>query len=157
MNKINISAIVLAISLAYSVNAMAKEKCDDKVGDDKNVCEKCDDKVGNDKAVCVKEAKAALARAKSDAKAQSKTSKENETASTTVGSQIDDSVVTTRVKSALLGDPNIKSFDIAVVTRKGVVQLSGFVNNQDQIDRAVAIAHDVPGVHSVTNKMSIKQ
>jgi len=157
MNKINISAIVLAISLAYSVNAMAKEKCDDKVGDDKNVCEKCDDKVGNDKAVCVKEAKAALVRAKSDAKAQSKTSKENETASTTVGSQIDDSVVTTRVKSALLGDPTIKSFDIAVVTRKGEVQLSGFVNNQDQIDHAIKIARSVPGVHSVTNKMSIKK
>jgi len=111
MNKINISAIVLAISLVYSVNAMA----------------------------------------------QSKESKENETTSTTVGTKIDDSVMTTRVKSALLGDPTIKSFDIAVVTRKGEVLLSGFVNNQDQIDHAIKIARSVPGVHSVTNKMSIKK
>ena len=111
MNKINISAIMLAISLVYSVSAMA----------------------------------------------QSKESKENETTSTTVGTKIDDSVVTTRVKSALLGDPTIKSFDIAVVTRKGEVQLSGFVNNQDQIDHAIKIARSVPGVHSVTNKMSIKK
>jgi hyperosmotically inducible periplasmic protein len=77
--------------------------------------------------------------------------------STTVGTKIDDSVVTARVKSALLADPNIKSFDIAVVTRKGEVQLSGFIDNQTQIDRAIEIAHGVDGVHSVTNKMSIKQ
>ena len=77
--------------------------------------------------------------------------------STTVGTKIDDSVVTTRVKSALLSDPNIKSFDIAVVTRKNEVQLSGFVDNQAQIDRAIEISRGVEGVESVINKMSIKQ
>ena len=77
--------------------------------------------------------------------------------STTVGTKIDDSVVTTRVKSALLSDPNIKSFDIAVVTRKNEVMLSGFVDNQAQIDRAIEIARGVEGVESVINKMSIKQ
>lgn len=77
--------------------------------------------------------------------------------STTVGTKIDDSVVTTRVKSALLTDPNIKSLDIAVVTRKGEVQLSGFVDNQTQIDRAIEITRGVEGVESVINKMSIKQ
>ncbi len=76
---------------------------------------------------------------------------------TTVGTEIDDSVVTTRVKSALLSEVAIKSFDIQVETRKGEVQLSGFVDNQTQIDRAIEIAHNVEGVKSVTNKMSIKQ
>ncbi len=66
--------------------------------------------------------------------------------STTVGTKIDDSVVTTRVKSALLTDPNIKSLDIAVVTRKGEVQLSGFVDNQAQIDRAIEITRGVTAV-----------
>jgi len=77
--------------------------------------------------------------------------------STTVGTKIDDSVVTTRVKSALLSDPSIKSFDIAVVTRKNEVMLSGFVDNQTQIDRAIEITRGVEGVESVINKMSIKQ
>lgn len=77
--------------------------------------------------------------------------------STTVGTKIDDSVVTTRVKSTLLADPSVKSFDIAVVTRKGEVQLSGFVDNQLQMDRAIEITRGVEGVQSVINKMSLKQ
>lgn len=75
---------------------------------------------------------------------------------TTVGTEIDDSVITTRVKSALLADPYVRSFDPKVETRKGKVQLSGYVNNQGQIDRAINIAYGVEGVHSVENKMSIK-
>lgn len=75
----------------------------------------------------------------------------------TPGNKIDDGIITTKVKSALLGDPNIKSFDIAVVTRKGEVQLSGFVDSKAQIELAVALAHKVEGVTSVGNEMSIKQ
>ena len=75
----------------------------------------------------------------------------------TVGNAVDDGVITTKVKSALLADPNIKSLDIAVVTRKGDVQLSGFVNSQAQIDQAVAIATKVEGVTSVRNEMSVKK
>ena len=75
----------------------------------------------------------------------------------TVGNQVDDSVVTTRVKSALLAEENIKSFDIAVVTRKGEVQLSGFVDNQNQVDRAVEVARATEGVRMVANQMSIKK
>ena len=75
-------------------------------------------------------------------------------AATTVGNKIDDSVVTTRVKSALLGDAAVKSFDIAVATRKGEVQLSGFVDNQGQIDRAIEVARGAEGVSTVTNNMS---
>jgi hyperosmotically inducible protein len=79
------------------------------------------------------------------------------TGSTTAGSQVDDGIITTRVKSALLADPGVKSFDIAVVTRKGEVQLSGFVDSQAQIDQAVAIANKVDGVTGIGNEMSIKK
>jgi hyperosmotically inducible protein len=78
-------------------------------------------------------------------------------AATTVGNKVDDSIVTTRVKSALLNDANIKSFDIAVVTRKGEVQLSGFVDNRSQIDRAVEVASGVEGVRKVSDEMSVKK
>lgn len=78
------------------------------------------------------------------------------TANTTVGTKIDDSVITAKVKSALLADSTLGSFDPKVETHKGQVQLSGFVDNQDQMDRAVSIANGIEGVQSVENKMSIK-
>ena len=77
-------------------------------------------------------------------------------ATTTVGTQIDDTVVTASVKSALLADPEIKSFDFKVETRKGEVMLSGFVDNQAQLDRANALARAVPGVTSIQNKVTLK-
>jgi len=77
--------------------------------------------------------------------------------STTIGTEIDDSVMTTRIKSALLADPDIKSFDFNVETRKGEVQLSGFVDNQSQIDRAIETARGIEGVRNVRNEMSIKK
>jgi len=75
----------------------------------------------------------------------------------TVGNKLDDSVITAKVKAALIGDSEIKSSDIAVVTRKGEVQLSGFVNNQSQIVRAVEITRTVEGVTQVGNEMSVKK
>lgn len=75
----------------------------------------------------------------------------------TVGNKIDDGIVTAKVKSALLADPGVKSFDIAVATRKGEVQLSGFVDNQAQIDRAIEIARGIEGVQNINNEMSIKK
>lgn len=77
--------------------------------------------------------------------------------STTVGTKIDDTVITTKVKSALLADPEIKSFDLKVETRKGSVQLGGFVDNQTQVERAMAAASAVAGVTSVENSLTIKQ
>jgi len=75
----------------------------------------------------------------------------------TVGNTLDDSIITTRVKTVLLADPDVKGVDIGVVTRKGEVQLSGFVGTQVQIDRAVALAQVVEGVQSVVNQMSVKK
>lgn len=76
--------------------------------------------------------------------------------STTIGTDIDDSLLTTQVKAALLDNVDIKSFDLKVETRKGEVMLSGFVDNQTQIDHALAVAHTVPGVVSVINSVSLK-
>lgn len=75
----------------------------------------------------------------------------------TVGNKIDDSVMTTRVRAALMSDEFIKSSDISVVTRKGEVQLSGFVNNQAQQDRAIDMTRSVEGVSNVINEMVIKK
>lgn len=72
------------------------------------------------------------------------------------GQYVDDSVITTKVKTAILGDSTLKSSEINVETFKGRVQLSGFVNSREDIDKAVRVARDVSGVTSVTNKMQLK-
>lgn len=73
-----------------------------------------------------------------------------------IGRQIDDSVITTKVKAALLDAFELKGFKITVNTEKAVVQLSGFVDSQQQIDRAAEIARGVEGVRSVQNRLSLK-
>jgi osmotically-inducible protein OsmY len=72
------------------------------------------------------------------------------------GQYIDDSTITTKVKTALLADPEVSGLDVKVETFKGVVQLSGFVNDQRQATRAVEIARSVNGVRKVENKLSVK-
>ncbi|WP_233588400.1 BON domain-containing protein [Herminiimonas sp. KBW02] len=73
------------------------------------------------------------------------------------GQIVDDTVITTKVKSALLADSDVKGLDVVVDTSKGVVSLSGAVNNQTQIDRAAKIAGEVEGVNSVLNNLTIKK
>lgn len=73
--------------------------------------------------------------------------------SRTVGTVIDDAALTTRVKSALLAEPDVNSFDISVETLEGSVQLSGFVNSQWQIDKAAQVARSVSGVRQVRNNL----
>jgi len=72
------------------------------------------------------------------------------------GEYVDDSVITTKVKTLLAADDFLKSFKISVETFKGTVQLSGFVNSQQAIDKAVQIAHSVKGVTSVKNNLIVK-
>ena len=81
---------------------------------------------------------------------------EAQTAPTTIGTEIDDTAITTKVKTALLADDYVKGLDIKVETRKGVVQLSGYVDSQAQIDKAVAITKGIKGVKNVDNKMMVK-
>lgn len=73
------------------------------------------------------------------------------------GTIIDDTVITTKVKTALLADSDIKGLDVNVDTSHGVVTLNGAVNNQTQIDRAGKIAGDTEGVASIVNKLTIKK
>ena len=72
------------------------------------------------------------------------------------GEYVDDSVITTKVKAAILGEPSLKVAEINVETFKGVVQLSGFVTSTALANKAVEIAGKVSGVKSVKNDMRIK-
>jgi osmotically-inducible protein OsmY len=72
------------------------------------------------------------------------------------GEYIDDSVVTTKIKSLLAADDFLKSFQISVKTYRGIVQLNGFVNSQQAVDKAGEIAGGVKGVRSVKNDLIVK-
>ncbi len=76
--------------------------------------------------------------------------------SVTMGTQLDDTVITAAVKQALLADPAVKSFELQVQTRKGTVQLAGFVETQAQIDQALAVTRSVSGVSQVENGVSLR-
>jgi hyperosmotically inducible protein len=72
------------------------------------------------------------------------------------GEYVDDSVITAKVKTAILNDATLKVNEINVETFKGVVQLSGFVRSQADVDKAVQVARGVAGVKSVKNDMRVK-
>jgi osmotically-inducible protein OsmY len=72
------------------------------------------------------------------------------------GEYVDDSVITTKVKSLLAADDFLKSFQIGVESFKGVVQLSGFVNSQKAVDKAIEITRSVKGVKSIKNDLIVK-
>jgi hyperosmotically inducible protein len=73
------------------------------------------------------------------------------------GEYVDDSVITTKVKSQLATDDFLTSFEISVETYKGIVQLSGFVGSQQAVDKAGEIALGVQGVKSVKNDLNVKK
>ena len=72
------------------------------------------------------------------------------------GEYVDDTVITSKVKAAILNEPSLKSAEINVETFKGVVQLSGFVSSRAAVDTAVSVARSVGGVKSVKNDMVVK-
>ena len=72
------------------------------------------------------------------------------------GRYIDDSMITARVKAALLRDAALQSLAVSVETHKGVVVLSGFVDNETQQRRAAEVAAGVQGVSSVKNALVVK-
>ena len=70
---------------------------------------------------------------------------------------VKDSIITTKIKAKMAKDKQVSAMHIKVDTDKaGVVQLSGTAKSQEEVDRAVAIAHEVEGVTSVENKIEIK-
>jgi osmotically-inducible protein OsmY len=72
------------------------------------------------------------------------------------GEYIDDSVITAKVKTEIFNDDTLKSSEINVETFKGVVQLSGFVKSEADINRAIEVTRQVKGVTGVRNDMRVK-
>ena len=72
------------------------------------------------------------------------------------GEYVDDTVITGKVKSAILNEPSLKVAEINVETFKGIVQLSCFVSSQAAATKAVEVTRTVGGVKSVKNDMRIK-
>ena len=72
-----------------------------------------------------------------------------------VGTQWDDNVITTKVKSKLIADPQVKAFDISVTTNEGIVTLTGRVKEQLQRTEAEKLARDTAGVKGVTNLIKV--
>ena len=73
----------------------------------------------------------------------------------TVGETIDDTTITTRVKTAMLNDPGVGGLRIDVDTYKGVVTLSGRVKSQTERDQAMALARKVDGVTDVKDALQV--
>jgi len=72
------------------------------------------------------------------------------------GEYFDDTVITTKVKTAILNEPTLKSTEINVETFKGTVQLSGFVASRADVNKATEVARGVKGVTSVKNDVRVK-
>ncbi|MDO7596130.1 MAG: BON domain-containing protein [Pseudomonadota bacterium] len=72
------------------------------------------------------------------------------------GEYLDDATITTKVKAAIFNEVTLKSSEINVETYKGVVQLSGFVSSQVNIDTAMHVTQKIKGVKSVHNAMKVK-
>ena len=68
----------------------------------------------------------------------------------------DDAALAARVKQALAADPGLKSLPMSVATYRGVVQLSGYVDSEVQIQKALAVTRGVPGVQSVSNDLHLR-
>lgn len=75
----------------------------------------------------------------------------------TLKAEVKDDEVTRRVQVALVKDEKLGGFDIAVVTHKGDVRLTGFVDNQSQIDYVIKLARSINGAHSIHDELGIKK
>jgi hyperosmotically inducible protein len=72
------------------------------------------------------------------------------------GEVVDDTVITAKVKAALIGDSRTKAHQIEVKTNRGQVQLGGFVDSMDAKRAAQEVAQSISGVQSVSNDISVK-
>jgi osmotically-inducible protein OsmY len=79
-----------------------------------------------------------------------------EHAAANAGRVVDDSVITGKVKAALVADPTTKAHQISVETFQGVVQLSGFVDSSEARSRATQVAKQVEGVKNVKNDLELR-
>lgn len=72
------------------------------------------------------------------------------------GEYVDDAVITTKVKAAIVGEPTLKATEINVETYKGTVQLSGFVSSTAAAAKAAEVTRGVKGVQAVKNDLRLK-
>ncbi len=72
------------------------------------------------------------------------------------GEYVDDTVITTKVKAGIFDEPTLKTLQIQVETFKGAVQLSGFVDSAQSVEKAGEIAKSVEGVKEVKNNLIVK-
>jgi hyperosmotically inducible protein len=68
----------------------------------------------------------------------------------------DDASITAGVKSAIGKEKDLQASDIQVETKKGIVQLSGFVRSTDEIATVASVARTVKGVKSIKNDLRLK-
>lgn len=153
----------VAVAKADSAYAIAKEKCDDKSGDDKKVClsdakaAQTGVKVAATTTSGMKDTQAARpARDGASTTPSREVASSSSTKKETPGEYVDDAVITTKVKAAVLETPSLRSREINVETYKGTVQLTGFVNSRADIDKAVEVAKGIKGVKSVKNDMVLR-
>lgn len=76
--------------------------------------------------------------------------------SESTGEYIDSTVITTKVKAALVEDPSLSALDIHVDTYKDIVSLSGFVETEEQKERATVVASNIDDVRQVENRLIVK-
>ena len=72
------------------------------------------------------------------------------------GEFIDDSAITSKVKTALLADKRVSGMDVSVETFKGRVLLSGYVRSPEERQTAERIARSQPGVKEVNNRIALR-
>jgi hyperosmotically inducible periplasmic protein len=77
-------------------------------------------------------------------------------APTSMGTKLDDSLLTGKVKAALMDAADVSSLQINVETRGGVTQLAGYVPTAAMKEKAGRIAAGIEGVRSVDNVLVIK-
>ena len=70
--------------------------------------------------------------------------------------KVADATITAKVKSAMIGEPNLKSLQINVDTNNGVVTLTGTVDTPQKLELATQVAQRVEGVKSVNNRLDMK-
>ncbi|WP_417683227.1 BON domain-containing protein [Pseudidiomarina aquimaris] len=79
-----------------------------------------------------------------------------EQAAEATGEYVSDAALTTKVKATILASDALNVLEINVETNEGVVQLSGFVEQEEDIDTAEKIVRGIEGVKDVENDIKVK-
>ena len=90
------------------------------------------------------------------ASAADRTGDKMASATAKAGDKVDDAAITTKVKTALMAEPGLRSLEINVDTRDNVVTLNGTVDSQEKKQRAMQIAQGIDGVKSVSDNLVVK-